>query len=85
MCQLRIHLAAAILANDPPPGFAASLLNETNVPLQIWVLDQGFQRPISTQGGDFSSLPNSRGSGRNLLPTMLTRYGQKTFGMMALP
>jgi hypothetical protein len=51
MCQLRIHLAAAILANDPPPGFAASLLNETTVPLQIWVLDQGFQRPISTQGG----------------------------------
>jgi hypothetical protein len=30
-----IHLAAAILANDPPPGFAASLMDETTVELEL--------------------------------------------------
>jgi len=32
-----LSVAAAILANDPPPGFAASLLNETTVDLELSV------------------------------------------------
>jgi hypothetical protein len=32
-----IHVAAAMLANDPPPGFAASLMNETTVLLTVSV------------------------------------------------
>jgi hypothetical protein len=34
-----IHLAAAILALKPPPGFNASLLNETTVTLIVTVVD----------------------------------------------
>jgi hypothetical protein len=45
-----VHFAAAILANDPPAGFAASLLNETTMPLYIWVSDPGIARPISMGG-----------------------------------
>ena len=35
-----VHLAAALLAQQPPPGFTASLLNEMTVLLYITVTDQ---------------------------------------------
>jgi hypothetical protein len=43
-----ISFAALLLEKDPPPGFVASLLNESTMPLEIWV---GAERPISMSGG----------------------------------
>lgn len=57
-----IHVAAAILANDPPPGFVSSLLNETTMPLGIWVSDRGFSPPIAMSGGGtFLATPQPKG------------------------
>jgi hypothetical protein len=45
-----VHLAAAILAQHPPAGFTASLLNEINVVLRVRVSD-GKKIPYALGGG----------------------------------
>ena len=42
--QQMIHMAAAILALDPSPGFAATLINETIVILKVAVTDDNQKR-----------------------------------------
>lgn len=49
--QQMIHMAAAILALNPPPGFAATLLNETTVTLKISVTDDDQKGEGTFTGG----------------------------------
>jgi hypothetical protein len=49
--QQMIHMAAAILALNPPPGFTATLLNETTVTLKISVTDKDDKRNVTGSGG----------------------------------
>jgi len=52
--QQMIHLAAAILALNPPPGFTATLLSETTITLKVVVTDDDRERDgmFSTTCGD---------------------------------
>lgn len=49
--QQMIHMAAAILALQPPPGFTATLLNETTVVLKVSVTDDEQKREGTFSGG----------------------------------
>jgi hypothetical protein len=49
--QQMIHMAAAILALNPPPGFTATLLDETTVTLKISVTDDDQKRDGIFNGG----------------------------------
>jgi hypothetical protein len=48
--QQMVHLAAAILALNPPPGFTATLLNETRITLKVAVTDDDRQRDGTFSG-----------------------------------
>ncbi len=48
--QQMVHLAAAILARNPPPGFTATLLNETVITLNVAVTDDDRQRDGTFSG-----------------------------------
>ncbi len=49
--QQMIHMAAAILALQPPPGFTATLLDETTVTLKVSVTEDDQKRDGTFSGG----------------------------------